>query len=136
MNKKWLIDTDIFVDLLRGCVEAIEFFEEVMHQSECFISPIIIAELYGGVREGNERRQLDLFMKEFQVTALDENIAQMGGLFRRDYGKSHNVGLADALIAATANHYHLTLATLNKKHYPMIQKIHVPYLKHSESKQR
>lgn len=75
-------------------------------------------------------------MKEFQVATLDERTAQMGGLFRRDYGKSHNVGLADALIAATANNYGLTLATLNKKYYPMLQKILVPYLKHSEIKKR
>lgn len=40
-----------------------------------------------------------------------------------------NVGLADALIAASAEIYGLTLATLNKKHYPMLKTVHIPYRK-------
>jgi predicted nucleic acid-binding protein len=129
MNKKWLIDTDVIIDLLRGIPEAINFMENVMTHSECFISPITIAELYGGVREGKERGILDRFITEFQITAFDQKIAQKGGLYRRDFGKSHNVGLADALIAASADSYGLTLATLNKKHYPMLKTIHIPYRK-------
>jgi predicted nucleic acid-binding protein len=50
-------------------------------------------------------------------------------LYRRDYGKSHGVGLADALIAATAELNQATLVTLNQKHFPMIIDIMVPYQK-------
>ncbi|MGD2294544.1 MAG: hypothetical protein PVF22_01745 [Candidatus Aminicenantes bacterium] len=45
----------------------------------------------------------------------------------RKYGKSHNVDLIDALIAATAEAYSMTLVTLNIKHYPMLRKVTVPY---------
>ena len=38
MNKKWLIDTDIIFDLLRGLPNAMEFMESVLTESECFIS--------------------------------------------------------------------------------------------------
>jgi len=39
------------------------------------------------------------------------------------------LGLADALIAATADVKQATLVTLNKKHFPMLQDISVPYHK-------
>jgi predicted nucleic acid-binding protein len=37
--------------------------------------------------------------------------------------------LADALIAATATVQQATLITLNKRHFPMIRNIQVPYRK-------
>ncbi len=54
-------------------------------------------------------------------------MAADGGLLRRDYGKSHGVGLADALVAATAEMPGLELVTLNRKHDPMLASIRVPY---------
>ena len=126
---KWLIDTDVLVDYLRGVPQAIQFLKQTMADSVCYISTITIAELYVGVREGKERPILDQFIQEFQIAVVNEKAAQQGGLIRRDYGKSHGIGLADAIIAATAEELEIGLVTLNKKHYPMIKKIHVPYQK-------
>jgi predicted nucleic acid-binding protein len=42
---------------------------------------------------------------------------------------SHGCGLADCLVAATAQLHGLTLATLNSKHLPMLQDVRVPYQK-------
>jgi len=126
---KWLIDTDIIVDYLRGNPQATKFLEKTIPNSFCAISTITIAELYVGVREGTERPILDQFIKEFHIVVMNERIAERGGLFRRDYGKSHGVGLADAIIAATANEIEARLITLNKKHYPMLKNVHVPYQK-------
>ena len=81
------------------------------------------------MREGKERAILDRFIAEFQIVIFDKEIAKLGGIYRRDFGKSHNVGLADALIAASADSYGLILATLNKKHYPMLKAVHIPYHK-------
>ena len=50
-------------------------------------------------------------------------------MHRREYGKSHGVGLADALIAATAEVVGAQLVTLNKKHFPMLDDVYVPYTK-------
>lgn len=126
---KWLIDTDVLVDYLRGNPQATKFLENAMSSSRCAISTITIAELYVGVREGKERPILDQFIQEFHVAVMNEQIAQQGGLYRRDYGKSHGVGLADAIIAATASELNVCLVTLNKKHYPMLTLVHVPYQK-------
>jgi predicted nucleic acid-binding protein len=126
--KRWLIDTDVLVDCLRGNLQATEFLKDAL-RSSCMIATISVAELYAGVREGAERPILEQFIKQFHVAELSNDIAQQGGLFKRDYGKSHNVGLADALIAACALYHEAQLATLNKKHYPMLKHVHVPYKK-------
>lgn len=124
-----LIDTDVLVDYLRGVPSAVSFLENVMTHSMCFLSTITIAELYVGVREGKERPVLDQFIQEFQLAVLNKKIAQQGGLFKRDYGKSHGLGLADAVIAATAVSLNAQLVTLNKKHFPMLKDVYVPYQK-------
>ncbi len=127
MNQKLLLDSDVLIDYLRGRAESINYLESVT--APLFISTITVAELYAGVREGVERQQLDLFLQAFYFVPLDTDIAVKGGLYRRDYGKSHGVGLSDALIAATATLQQATLVTLNKKHFPMLSDIHVPYSK-------
>lgn len=127
MPNKLLIDTDILIDYLRGREDAVHFLES--QQISMFISAITLGELYAGVREGQERRILDDFIEYFKVIPLSSKIAVKGGLFRRDFGKSHGVGLADAMIAATAQSENAALATLNQKHFPMISDVLVPYRK-------
>lgn len=72
---------------------------------------------------------LESFLKAFRIISVDESIAQMGGLFRRDFGKSNGVGLADAMIAATSHLHNARLVTLNIKHFPMLKNVFVPYTK-------
>src|ERR1044071_5568218 len=79
--------------------------------------------------KGAEREALDYFIAAFEIVPVDQTIASMGGLNLRDYGKSHGVGLADAIIAATAEVRKADLVTLNKKHFPMLTNIIVPYQK-------
>ena len=122
-----LIDTDVIIDYLRGQADAVSYIEALTNP--LLISAVTVAELYSGVREGDERNTLDRFISAFGSVQVDEAIAVKGGLYRRDYRKSHNVGLADALIAATAEARGATLVTLNKKHFPMLASVTVPYTK-------
>ena len=127
MSEFLLIDTDVVIDYLRGQVDAVEYIENLTNP--LFLSIITVAELYSGVREGQERKALEGFISAFEVLTIDEPVAVQGGLYRRDYRKSHSVGLADALIAATAEAKGATLVTLNKKHFPMLTSVVVPYTK-------
>jgi predicted nucleic acid-binding protein len=121
-----LIDTDILIDYLRGFQAAVHFLESL--ENDLIISTINVAEVYSGIRD-HERDLVKNFLDCFEIVPLDEAIALEGGLLRRNYGKSHGVGLADAIVAATAIKMGCQLATLNLKHYPMLKTVSVPYQK-------
>ena len=129
MTEKLLIDTDVLIDYLRNFPEAVKFLENKIETSLCYLSVITIAELFAGVREGKERSAMGSFLQAFEIVKVDTDIAQKGGLYRRDYGKSYGTGLADAIIAASAELYQAKLITLNQKHFPMIKNIFSPYEK-------
>jgi predicted nucleic acid-binding protein len=122
-----LIDTDVVIDYLRGLPEAVAYLENL--EEALFISAVTVGELYAGIREGKERAALEIFLQGFEIVPVDDEIAKHGGLFRRDFGKSHGVGLADALIAASAEVHRLDLVSLNRKHFPMLPEMVVPYRK-------
>jgi len=130
MAARLLLDTDVLIDYLRGVPEAVTYLES---RKEVFlISAVTVGELYAGVREGREgreRKALDAFMGAFEIVVLDASLAERSGLLRRDYGKSHGTGLADALIAASAERQEAVLVTLNRKHFPMLRDVLVPYEK-------
>ncbi len=127
MDELFLHDTDVLIDYLRSRVEAVEYLENLLEPP--IVSAITVAELCAGVREGKERKILDKLIENFTVISITKEIAIKGGLFRRDYFKSHGVGLADAIIAATAETENTTLVTLNNKHFPMLSNVFVPYRK-------
>jgi predicted nucleic acid-binding protein len=124
-----LVDTDVWIDFLRGVSQAVHFVDQL--PDVVCISAISVAELYAGVREGKERVSLEDLLTALKILPLDDISATHGGLIRRDFGKSHDVGLSDALIAATALQHDCQLFTLNVKHYPALPKTQVtkPYVK-------
>jgi predicted nucleic acid-binding protein len=120
-------DTDVLVDFLRGRPEALAFVDA--HIDEIVLSPIVVAELYAGVRGEPELAVLDALVSGFPVASLTAEVAKAGGLYRRTYGKSHGVGLPDAILAALAQSERAELKTLNVKHYPMFSGLKPPYRK-------
>ncbi len=127
MPKPILPDTDVLIDFFRGVEIAVEFVNT--HSTKFIMSSIVVAELYAGVRGEAELTILDKFVSLFRVVPITSEIARIGGLFRRDYGKSHGVGLADAILAATAVVENAELKTLNIKHYPMLKGLRPAYQK-------
>ena len=91
------------------------------------MSSIVVAELYAGVRGDEEQAVLQDFVSLFRVVPVDAAIGKAGGLYKRDYGKPHGVGLADAILAATAEAENAELKTLNTKHYPMLRGLKPAY---------
>jgi predicted nucleic acid-binding protein len=81
------------------------------------------------VRDGVERQRLDALVGAFEVLPLDRQAAVVAGLWRRRYGPSHGTGPADALIAASTEAAGAILATLNRRHFPMLSDVLVPYAK-------
>jgi len=123
----FLLDTDVLVDFLRGESKAVAFVNA--HSGRIILSSIVIAELYAGAKDEEEQVTLEDFISIFPVISVSAEIAKIGGLYRRDYGKSHGVGLADAILAATAEAEKAELKTLNVKHYPMFKGLRPAYSK-------
>ncbi|MFZ5570598.1 MAG: type II toxin-antitoxin system VapC family toxin [Thermodesulfobacteriota bacterium] len=122
-----LLDTDVLVDFLRGHEKAVAFVNEF--SSQIILSSIVVAELYAGAKGNAELTILENLISLFRVVPFTAEIAKIGGLYKRDFGKSHAVGLADAVQAATANAEKAELKTLNLKHYPMLNGIEPAYKK-------
>lgn len=122
-----LLDTDVLVDFLRNFPKAVTFVNA--NSSRIILSSIIVAELYAGVKGDAELTVLKNFISLFRVIPVTAEIAKTGGLYKRDYGESHGVGLADAIIAATCETENAELKTLNIKHYPMIDGLKPTYKK-------
>ena len=127
MAKSVLVDTDVMVDFLRGHPKAVSLVQTL--SSRIILSSIVVAELYAGIRGDDELHTLDSLISLFRVIPVSPVLARAGGLYKKDYARSHGIGLADAIIAATADAENAELKTLNIKHYPMIKGVTPPYTK-------
>jgi hypothetical protein len=127
MERPILVDTDVMVEFLRGNPHAEALIRK--HSTRILVSPIVAAELYAGVKGADELNRLDDLLSLFPIAAVSREIARAGGLYKRDYAKSHGVGLADALVAATADAHDADLKTLNVRHYPMVKGLKAAYKK-------
>ena len=125
MSTPYLIDTNIIIDYLREKAEALTFLEGLNQRA--LISSLTVAELYVGVRDGQERQRMEAFLGAFEVVPVSEAMAQQGGLYRRDYGPSHGTDLIDGIIAATTQEKKARLVTMNDRHFPMLSRVLVPY---------
>jgi predicted nucleic acid-binding protein len=131
MNTQVLPDTDILVDFFRGHEKAVSFIRE--YESDIILSAIVVAELYAGVKGESEEAVLGEFVSLFRIVPVTADIARSAGMFKRDYGRSHGVGLADAVLAATAIAEKAELQTLNTRHYPMLKGLRPAYRKQEVS---
>lgn len=124
MAKRYLVDTDVIIEYLRGREQAIGYLESV--DGQLCVSAITVAELYAGVRD-DEQEALERFLGAFDVIAVDHALARPAGLFRKSYQPAHGTGLADAIVAMSADAAEAVLVTFSRRHYPMIDDVLVPY---------
>ncbi len=125
MAERLLIDTDVLIEYLRGRRKAVEYLEGLT--ADLYLSVISFAELFASLKGDEEEKLLKQLLLAFVVLPVTEKATRLGGLYRRDYGRSHGTGLADALIAATTEENGADLVTFNRRHFPMVSRIAVPY---------
>jgi predicted nucleic acid-binding protein len=77
------------------------------------------AEVLAGMHAHEETRTLSL-LNPLNSLAVDVSIADQAGRWVYQYARQGiQLSVPDALIAATARHHSLTLATTNARHFPM-----------------
>ncbi|HXW33758.1 MAG TPA: type II toxin-antitoxin system VapC family toxin [Acidimicrobiales bacterium] len=101
-----LLDTDVLIDHLQG--------HRALELDELTVSVITQAELFAG----NQREEpaIEALLTRLTTVDVDATIARVAGRIRR----STRLGLADALIAATAVEHQLPLMTRNRRHFERV----------------
>lgn len=103
-----LVDTDIFVDHLRGSRRFRPGDQVVWY------SVVTRAELFAG--RGTDEGPVGRLLAPFRELPVDREIAERAGRLRRDL----SVPMADALIAATAVEHGLGLVTRNVRDFDRV----------------
>ncbi len=81
-----------------------------------------------GCRNKSELRNLDKFIKQFQIIKLNEAISEKAVELLRLYRLSHGLLIADGLIAATALKLDLPFVSKNQNDYRFISGLNLlPY---------
>lgn len=107
-----LVDTDVFIDHLRGARELKPGRHRVHY------SVITRCELLAGaVGSALVQRLLD----PFRELPVDRDVAERAGRIRRETG----IATPDALIAATAVEHDLTLITRNRRDFEPVKQLRV-----------
>ncbi len=123
-----VLDTDILIDAGRKDIDAITCLRKIEQQSSIAISSVTQMELIIGCGNKNELRDLDKFLKRFQVIKLNDYISDMTVSLLMRYRLSHGLLIADALIAATAISFKLPFVSKNQRDYRFISDLELlPY---------
>jgi predicted nucleic acid-binding protein len=123
-----LVDSDVLIASLRGVDSAhIWLLKARTEQGRLAVSVVTVAEIIGGMRSP-QRREVNRLLSALHTVPITEAIAHRAGEFRRSYRRSHSsIGIADYLVAATADLHGLPLATLNVRHFPMFEGLCAPF---------
>lgn len=122
-----LVDSDVLIAHLRGVEQARDWLRQARTAGPLAASVVSIAELTGGMRSA-ERREVWSLLGSLRAEPVTELVARRAGEFMRQYRRSHSgIGLADYLIAATAELRGQRLATLNVRHFPMFPDLTPPF---------
>lgn len=124
-----LVDSDVLIAHLRGRPEARHWLREARSRGgKLSVSIVTLVEITGAMRS-HERGEVWRLLSSFRALPVTEPIAYRAGEYQREFRRSHSgIGLGDYLIAATADHHVLELATLNLRHFPMFPELAAPFV--------
>jgi hypothetical protein len=104
-----LLDTDVFVDHLRGA-RRLPVGQDAVHYSV-----VTRAELFAG--RGTEEDRVRLLLAPFRELPVDARVAERAGRLQR----GSSIRMADALIAATALEHGCALVTRNASDFEGVE---------------
>ena len=118
---RYLIDTDVMIDVSRGSATAATFVDSL---EEITISIITAHELIVGARNHRDAAAIDGLIRTCPVHAdLRAEITGLAYDLLKRHAKADGLRTFDALIAATAIADGFTLISRNQKHFHMISEL-------------
>ena len=124
----YLLDTNICIALIQGNPRAVEAFNR--RREDCYLSTIVLAELYKGVycsqRVEQNLETLQQFVKPFEIAPFDSALAIEFGKIQAELRLiGRPTGSLDAMIAAVARSRQSILVTNNIRHFESIPNLHL-----------
>ena len=122
----YLLDTNICVALIQGNSQARAEYER--KKQECYVSTIVMAELYKGVYCSQRLEQnldtVNRFLRKIQIVEFDKNASEEFGKIQSQLRRiGRPTGVLDAVIAAVARSRGDMLVTNNTRDF-----INIPVL--------
>lgn len=122
-----IIDTNIFIDHLRGHAAATKFLESLIGREDVTFSAVTETELLAGkVNEDSKKREMLLhLLHQWTKVSFGNPVAAFAGDIQREFG----LETPDAIIAATARSTGAELITRNLKDFQRVPelKVRAPY---------
>lgn len=123
-----IVDTDILIDAGRNVDNALACLEQLEDKFQLTICSITQMELIVGCENKNELQSLGLFLENFQVVHVNEQISDAATELLKTYRLSHGLLIPDALIAATSITTDIPFISKNQRDYRFIEKLQLlPY---------
>ncbi|MEN8164555.1 MAG: type II toxin-antitoxin system VapC family toxin [Acidobacteriota bacterium] len=119
-----LFDTDVVIWALRGNARAADAIDRA---DRLDFSVVSYMELLRGALNKTDLRLTKAFLVDlgFHIVPLTENIGHRASIYLEEYVLKSNLGVPDALIAATAAENETVLCTGNAKDYRAIADIEI-----------
>ena len=119
-----IIDADIIIELLRKNPLAKSFIINDIGNPKIVLSCVTVAEIEQGAKNKEDIQHISKMLKEYIIVPINYSISAIFSKLFENFVLSHNSGIPDTLVAATALHYDLPLLSMNQKHFK-----HIPGLK-------
>ncbi len=117
--EKILADSCIFIDIFRGNHQLYNQLSTL----NVSINSIIYMELIQGAQNKTELKEIDRFLKSFEMVGWDDQVSQTAMELMKKYSLSYGLLIPDAVIAATALCKGYKLWTFNRKDYKFIKNL-------------
>ncbi|HLP45234.1 MAG TPA: type II toxin-antitoxin system VapC family toxin [Candidatus Kapabacteria bacterium] len=116
------LDSCIIIDYIKGKKEIKNQVHQI--QMPC-INFIVEMELMQGANDKRELAKIRKELSAFELLDFHNEIAKLSSLLLKNYLLSHNLQIADAIIAATSLVYDIPLFTHNKKDFRYIPNLNL-----------
>jgi predicted nucleic acid-binding protein len=118
-TKMILCDRNILIELYKNNLSTTQELRQI-GQDRLALSAVTVAELYYGALNKTELQEIKQHLSLLHRFPIDTSISNTFLQLMETYSLSHNLGLPDALIAATSLVYEVELFTLNTRDFKFI----------------
>lgn len=123
-----MFDSDILIDVARKIPAAVSALKVAEKEGMVSVSSVTQMELIVGCQNKRELRKTEQFLKRFRIIPINESITDIAVSLLKDYNLSHDLQIADALIAATALSLDLPFRSKNQRDFKFIANLNLlPY---------